>query len=117
MPMLNLRYVFPDALIDINRLPELAGIACSDKMIRVGAMTRQRDLERDPDVTRRFSSTRLNWSDIGRRAIAEPSEAACAISILRPNFRPWLCYTMRRSRQEVAMARAIYRSTSSSPDT
>jgi len=50
MPMLNLRYVFPDALIDINRLPELAGISCSDEVIRIGAMTRQRDLERNPGL-------------------------------------------------------------------
>ena len=43
--MLNLRYVFPDHLIDINPVAELAGIAVADGAISVGAMTRQRAME------------------------------------------------------------------------
>lgn len=48
MAMLNLRYVFPDALIDINDLFELAGIDIQPHRIRIGAMTRQRRIELDP---------------------------------------------------------------------
>ncbi|MFK8252312.1 FAD binding domain-containing protein [Ancylobacter terrae] len=47
MAMLNLRYVFPDALIDINDLAELAGIAIGPERIRIGALTRQRRIELD----------------------------------------------------------------------
>jgi len=46
MAMLNLRYVFPDALIDINNLFDLAGIDISPARIRIGAMTRQSHIER-----------------------------------------------------------------------
>ena len=44
MPMLNLRLVAPDHLIDINRIPELAGIRLSAERVEIGAMTRQADL-------------------------------------------------------------------------
>lgn len=47
MAMLNLRYVLPDALIDINNLSDLAGVDISPDRIRIGAMTRQRSLELD----------------------------------------------------------------------
>jgi carbon-monoxide dehydrogenase medium subunit len=53
MSMLNLRYVFPDTLIDINRVPGLAGITVEGDRLRVGAMTRQRHIEIDPLVGER----------------------------------------------------------------
>jgi carbon-monoxide dehydrogenase medium subunit len=46
-PMLNFRYVLPDHLIDLNRVDELGGIRIDARRISVGAMTRQRALERD----------------------------------------------------------------------
>jgi carbon-monoxide dehydrogenase medium subunit len=50
MAMLNLRYVFPDLLVDINRIPELSGISFSHDHVEIGAMTRQRAIERSPVV-------------------------------------------------------------------
>jgi len=47
MSMLNLRYAMPDHLIDVNGISELAGISMQDGRISIGAMTRQRVLERD----------------------------------------------------------------------
>ena len=46
MPMLNMRFVFPDDVIDLNRITELASIGEDDGRIRIGAMTRQSSLER-----------------------------------------------------------------------
>jgi aerobic carbon-monoxide dehydrogenase medium subunit len=48
VPMLNLRYVFPGTLIDINELHELAGIDVQAGRVRIGALTRQRKIEIDP---------------------------------------------------------------------
>ena len=45
MPMLNMRYVQPDYVIDLNKVPELAYLREDRGTIRIGAMTRQRDLE------------------------------------------------------------------------
>jgi carbon-monoxide dehydrogenase medium subunit len=54
MPMLNMRYAFPDHLIDLNRIEALAGITEDDGMLRIGAMTRQRDIADHPLVRSRL---------------------------------------------------------------
>lgn len=45
MAMMNFRYAMPDHLIDIARIPELQGIVIDGTDLRIGAMTRQRELE------------------------------------------------------------------------
>ncbi|MBR0874923.1 xanthine dehydrogenase family protein subunit M [Bradyrhizobium tropiciagri] len=54
MPMLNLRVVAPDHLIDINRIPELAGIRETTDGIEIGAMTRQADILASPIIRDRL---------------------------------------------------------------
>jgi len=44
MAMLNLRLLAPEHVIDINRIPELAGIRVDGDTVEIGAMTRQADL-------------------------------------------------------------------------
>ena len=45
MPMLNMRFVLPDHVIDLNRVEGMSGIKESAGALEIGAMTRQRDLE------------------------------------------------------------------------
>src|SRR5215831_17273139 len=45
MPMLNMRFVLPDHVIDLNQVEGLAFIRESNGALEIGAMTRQRDLE------------------------------------------------------------------------
>ncbi len=45
MPMLNMRYVLPDHIIDINKLQELDYLRDAGEALEIGAMTRQRTLE------------------------------------------------------------------------
>ena len=45
MPMLNMRYVLPDHVIDLNRIEGLSYIREAGGAIEIGAMTRQRELE------------------------------------------------------------------------
>src|ERR1700691_2434324 len=45
MPMLNMRYVLPDHIIDLNRVDGLSYIRERDGALEIGAMTRQRDIE------------------------------------------------------------------------
>ena len=52
MPMLALRVALPDHLIDLNRVPGLAGVERVGDALRIGAMTRQRDIEEHPLVRR-----------------------------------------------------------------
>ena len=45
MAMLNLRFIFPDHLVDLNRVPGLSGITMQQDLVRIGAMTRQHAIE------------------------------------------------------------------------
>jgi carbon-monoxide dehydrogenase medium subunit len=45
MPMLNMRYVLPDHLIDLNRVDGMSYIRDDGGALEIGAMTRQRDIE------------------------------------------------------------------------
>ena len=46
VPLLNMRLARPQALVDLNRVPSLVGIRQEGDRIVIGAMTRQRDVER-----------------------------------------------------------------------
>ena len=54
MPMMNMRLARPAVVVDINRVEGLSGIACDDGGMTVGAMTRQRTLERSGEVRELF---------------------------------------------------------------
>src|SRR4051794_36192957 len=45
MPMLNMRFVLPDHVIDLNRVDGLSYIRETGGALEIGAMTRQRELE------------------------------------------------------------------------
>ena len=52
VPMMNFRYVIADHLVDLGGLRELRGITVADGRLRIGAMTRQRDLEFSADIAK-----------------------------------------------------------------
>lgn len=76
MALLNLRLANPDNLIDIGRIPDLAYIVEEDGAVVIGAMTRQREIERSALIRDRLpllaqaighvghQQTR-NWGTIG----------------------------------------------------
>lgn len=67
MAMLNLRYVFPDALVDINNLFGLAGIDIRPERIRIGAMTRQSHIERHEALFAALPIFRVALQLVGHR--------------------------------------------------
>jgi aerobic carbon-monoxide dehydrogenase medium subunit len=54
VPLLNFRLARPAALVDLNRIPALAGIREVNGDVAFGAMTRQRSVEFSPLVARRL---------------------------------------------------------------
>jgi aerobic carbon-monoxide dehydrogenase medium subunit len=52
VPMMNFRYVIADHLVDLGSLQDLRGITVADGRLRIGAMTRQRDLEFSADIAK-----------------------------------------------------------------
>src|SRR5690349_1296255 len=53
MPMMNFRFAMPDHLVDLNRIDALSYLRFNDDTLRIGAMTRQRDIEHSAEVARR----------------------------------------------------------------
>lgn len=65
MPMLNLRVVGVDDLVDLNGIAELSGICQDGEDIVIGAMTRQRELEHSPLVSHKLPLLREAVAYIG----------------------------------------------------
>jgi len=63
VPMMAMRIARPSILVDINRLPELKIRDQTDDFIRLGAATRQREAENDPDLRERvpLMAKALRW--------------------------------------------------------
>ncbi|HUE98796.1 MAG TPA: xanthine dehydrogenase family protein subunit M [Anaerolineales bacterium] len=54
VPAMNFRVVQPSALIDLNRVKELDYVREEENCVRIGAMTRERTLEFEPLISKRF---------------------------------------------------------------
>jgi carbon-monoxide dehydrogenase medium subunit len=67
MPMLNMRYVLPDHIIDLNKIEALSYLRESNGALEVGAMTRQRDLEFSDAVKARFPLIHEAILNVGHR--------------------------------------------------
>jgi aerobic carbon-monoxide dehydrogenase medium subunit len=67
MPMLNMRYVLPDHIIDLNRVEGLSYIRESAGGLEFGAMTRQRDIEFSGLVKARFPIMHEAILNVGHR--------------------------------------------------
>ena len=67
MPMMNFRYAMPDHLIDLNRIVELAYLRCEGDTLRIGAMTRQRELEFSPVIAEQCPVLREAIGNVGHR--------------------------------------------------
>ena len=67
MPMLNMRYVQPDHVIDLNKISELAYLREEGDTVRIGAMTRQRELEFSALVRERLPLMHEALLNVGHR--------------------------------------------------
>ncbi|MGA8359248.1 MAG: FAD binding domain-containing protein [Xanthobacteraceae bacterium] len=67
MPMLNMRYVLPDHVIDLNRVGGLSYIREQDGALEIGAMTRQRDIEFSALVRKRCPLMHEAIAQVGHR--------------------------------------------------
>jgi carbon-monoxide dehydrogenase medium subunit len=65
VPMLNMRFVIADHVIDLNRVAGLGFVRQNGDTLEIGAMTRQRALERDPIFARRAPILREALRHVG----------------------------------------------------
>ena len=95
VPMMNFRVAAPKVLVDINRIAGLSGIKVGKDYIRIGALTRQVELERSADIARHLplvaqamphiahAAIRNRGTFGGSCALADPAAElpACAIAL------------------------------------
>jgi carbon-monoxide dehydrogenase medium subunit len=67
MPMLNMRYVLPDHVIDLNKVEGLSAIEDKGAALSIGAMTRQRDIEFSDVVAKKFPLIHEAILNVGHR--------------------------------------------------
>lgn len=67
MPMMNFRYAMPDHLIDLNKVSELAYIRAESGTLKIGAMTRQRDIEFSQVITEHCPLLQAALAHVGHR--------------------------------------------------
>ncbi|MBM3485117.1 MAG: xanthine dehydrogenase family protein subunit M [Alphaproteobacteria bacterium] len=84
MPMLNMRYVQPDHVIDINRVEGLSYIREAGGRLEIGAMTRQREIEYADLVARRAPIVREAILNVGHRQTRNRGTLGGSLSHLDP---------------------------------
>jgi carbon-monoxide dehydrogenase medium subunit len=113
MPMLNFRYVLPDHVIDINRVAGLAGIEVANGPVRIGAMTRQRDVEFSKDVASRLPILHEAIQNVGHRQTRNRGTVGGSLAHLDPSAEiPTIAMALgatihvesKRGRRDIAMA-------------
>jgi carbon-monoxide dehydrogenase medium subunit len=81
---LNLRLAAPSVLIDINALDELAGVAVDRGLLRIGALTRHRTLERSPEVAQHAPLITQAIANVGHPAIRNRGTFGGSIAFADP---------------------------------
>lgn len=69
IPLLNMRLARPTLLVDVMGLTALSGVADDGETLRIGALTRHKDLERDPVIASRMPFLAEAATLIGHEAI------------------------------------------------
>ncbi len=65
VPLMNFRLLRPAHLIDLNGVNELSYLTVDDATLRIGATTRQRELERSAEIAKRWPLLRDAAAFIG----------------------------------------------------
>lgn len=95
---LNMRLAAPGLLVDLNGLPELTGIAEAGGVIRIGAMTRHRDLAASPLVTERLPLIAAAVPHIAHPAIRNRGTIGGSVALADPAAElPACCLALRAS--------------------
>ena len=85
MPMLNMRFVLPDDVIDINRIDDLSYIRDDGDALVFGGMTRQRDIEYSDLVAQKIPLMKEAILNVGHRQTRNRGTYGGSLSHLDPS--------------------------------
>lgn len=116
-PLMNLRLATPAVLVDLNHVPGLDGLSATADGVTVGAITRQRTVERDAGVAQHAPvvAEALRWvghlgirnrgTVVGSIAHADPAaEMPAVLTLLRGQVR-----AVRRGGDRLVPAESLFR--------
>lgn len=84
MPMMNFRVARPGVLVDLNRIPGLSGIEEEAGRVRIGAMTRYRDLAASDVVSARLPLVSAALPHIAHAAIRNRGTIGGSLALADP---------------------------------
>lgn len=84
MPMMNFRVATPAALVDLAGIESLTGVVRSEKHMRIGAMTRYRDLEALPDLATALPLVAMALPHIAHDAIRNRGTLGGSLALADP---------------------------------
>ena len=115
--MMNFRYAMPDHLVDLGNVAGLAGLHFDAHGLRIGAMTRQRELEFSAALAGKAPLFKAALAHVGHRQTRNRGTlgAVWPMRIPRPNCRPFVWRLMPRSKSSEPTARAASRCGNSPP--
>ncbi|MEK9685006.1 MAG: xanthine dehydrogenase family protein subunit M [Rhodospirillaceae bacterium] len=94
MPMLNMRYVLPDHIVDLNKIEGLSYIREDGDALEIGAMTRQSELEFSEIVRRKCPLMHEALLQVGHRQTRNRGTLGGSLSHLDPAAEmPSVCAT------------------------
>jgi len=103
--MMNFRFVIPDHVIDLNNVASLAGISVAGGKLRVGAMTRQRDLEFSDDIAKHCPLMREALAHVGHRQTRNRGTIGGSLAHADPSAELPLVCAVHDATVEIAGAR------------
>ncbi len=84
MATLNLRLSAPSVLVDLNHIPDLAGITETETAVRIGAMTRHVAVERSPVVARHLPLIAAAMPHVAHAAIRNRGTLGGSLALADP---------------------------------
>lgn len=107
--MMNFRYVIVDHLVDLGGVAALSGISVGNGMLRIGAMTRQRNIEFSPEVRQHCPVLHEALLDVGHRQTRNRGTIGGSLAHADPAAElPALCL-LHDGEIEIASRRATHR--------
>ncbi len=127
VPMMNFRYAMPDHLIDLNKVSELSYIRVEKDKLKIGAMTRQRDIEFSADIGKHCPLLQTALTHVGHRQTRNRGTLGGSLCHLDPSaelanmaalFSATMHVVSKRGARDIAFAdfAAGYMTTALEPD-
>src|SRR5215470_14812928 len=107
--MMNFRFVIPDHVIDLNNVASLAGISVAGGKLRIGAMTRQRELEFSEVIAKHCPLMREALAHVGHRQTRNRGTIGGSLAHADPAAELPLVCAMHDATVEIAGARGTRR--------